>query len=228
MCLLGYKIIFAWWAHITVRAEWRRVGWERRFFTVSAIQISSAYGKRTKKDVPFGIQNNIYLVGTYRPQSGVAAGNAGSLPPAPYKYHRLAVNASKKVCLLRYIIARTGWAHSALRAEWRNGGRAARDVGSSPRAPYKYHPLAVNAPIKMCLLGYKIIFAWWAHIALRAEWRRVGWERRFFTVSAIQISSACGKRTKKDVPLGVQNNICLVGTYRRQSGVAAGEAGSSP
>jgi hypothetical protein len=22
----------------------------------------------------------------------------------------------------------------------------------------------------MCLLGYKIIFAWWAHIALRVEW----------------------------------------------------------
>jgi hypothetical protein len=23
----------------------------------------------------------------------------------------------------------------------------------------------------MCLLGYKLIFAWWAHIALRAEWQ---------------------------------------------------------
>jgi hypothetical protein len=47
-------------------------------------------------------------------------------------------------------------------------------------------------------------------------------------VIAVQISSACGKRTKKDVPFGVQNNICLGGTYRPQSGVAAGGAGSSP
>jgi hypothetical protein len=100
--------------------------------------------------VPFGIQNNIYLVGTYRPQSVVAAG----------------------------------------------------DGGSSPRAPYKYHALAVNAPKKMCLLGYKLTFAWWAHIAIRAECQSGGRGRRFFTVSAIQISSACGKRTKKDVPLG--------------------------
>jgi hypothetical protein len=140
MCLLGYKIIFAWWAHIALKV------------TASALQISSACGTRTKKDVSFGVQNNICLVGTNRPQSGVAAG----------------------------------------------------DAGSSPWVPYKYHPLAVHAPKKMCLLGYKIIFAWWAHIALKV------------TVRAIQILSACGKRTKKDVPFGVQNNICLVGTNRPQ------------
>jgi hypothetical protein len=79
----------------------------------------------------------------------------------------------------------------------------------------------------MCLLGYKIKFAWWAHIALKAEWQSGDWERRFFTLSAVQISSACGKRTKKDVPFGVQINICLVGTYCPQSGVVAGDAGSS-
>jgi hypothetical protein len=110
----------------------------------------------------------------------------------------------------------------------RNGGGAAGDAGSSPQALYKYHRLAVNTPKKMCLLGYKIIFAWWAHIALRAEWRRGGRGCRFVTASAVQISSACGKRTKKDVPFGVQNNICLVGTYRPQSGGMAGDAGSSP
>jgi hypothetical protein len=113
-------------------------GWNggrvRRFFTVSAVQKSSGCGKRTKKDVPFGVQNNIYPLGIYRPQA----------------------------------MMRT--------ASGQSGGRG----------------------------------------------------RRFFTVSAIQISSACGKRTKKDVPFGIQNNICLVGTYRPQSGVAAGDAGSSP
>jgi rRNA maturation protein Nop10 len=63
----------------------------------------------------------------------------------------------------------------------------------------------------MCLSGYKIIFAWWAHSALKAEWQSGGRECRFFTVSAVQISSTCGKRTKTDVPFEVQNNICLVG-----------------
>jgi hypothetical protein len=95
-------------------------------------------------------------------------------------------------------------------------------------APYKYHLLAVNTPKKMCRLRSKITCTGWAHSALRADWQSGGRGRWFFTVSAIQISSACGKCTKKDVPFGVQNNICLVGTYRPQSGVAAGDAGSSP
>jgi hypothetical protein len=43
--------------------------------------------------------------------------------------------------------------------------------------------------------------------------------RRFFTTSAEQVSSACGKRIKKDVAFGVQNNICLVGTYRINSDI---------
>jgi hypothetical protein len=107
ICLVGY---------IALRAEWQSGGRGRRFVTASAIQISSAYGKRTKKDVPFGIQNNIYLVGTYRPQSVVAAGDGGSSPRAPYKYHPLAVNAPKKMCLLGYKITCTGWARIALRA----------------------------------------------------------------------------------------------------------------
>jgi hypothetical protein len=72
MCLLGYTLIFAWWAHIALSAEWQRGGRRRRFLNVSAIQISSAYGKRTKKDVPFGIHIIICLVGTYRPQGGMA------------------------------------------------------------------------------------------------------------------------------------------------------------
>jgi hypothetical protein len=87
------------------------------------------------------------------------AGDAGSSPRAPYKYHPLAVNAPKKMLLLGYKIIFPWWAISP---SGRNGRVAAGDAGSSPRAPYKYHPLAVNAPKKMCLLGYKIIFAWWA------------------------------------------------------------------
>jgi hypothetical protein len=63
MCLLGYKLIFACWAH------------------TSAVQILSACGKRTKKDVPFGIKINIWLVGTYRPQSGMAEGRLGTQVP---------------------------------------------------------------------------------------------------------------------------------------------------
>jgi hypothetical protein len=78
----------------------------------------------------------------------------------------------------------------------------------------------------MCLLGYTLIFAWWAHIALSAEWQSGGWGSRFLTVSAIQISSACGQRTKREMPFGVQNNICLVGTYRPQGGMAEWRPGT--
>jgi hypothetical protein len=129
-------------------AEWWKGGQGRRFVTASAVQISSACGKRTKKDVPFGDTNNICLVGTYHRQSGVAAGNAGSLPPAPYKYHPLAVNAPKRMCLLgiQNNICLVGTYH-------RQRGVAAGNAGSLPPAPYKYHPLMVNAPKKMCLLG---------------------------------------------------------------------------
>jgi hypothetical protein len=108
----------------------------------------------------------------------------------------------------------------------RNRGGAAGDAGSSPRVPYKYHLLAVNAPKKMCLLGYKIIFAWWAHSTLRSEWWMGSRGRRFVTASAVQISSACGTRTKKDVPFGIQNNICLVGTYRSQVGIVEAQPGT--
>jgi hypothetical protein len=130
------------------------------------------------------------------------------------------------MCLLGYKITCTGWAHSALRVEWRSGGGEAGDAGSSPRAPYKCHLLAVHAPKKMCLLGYKITCTGWAHSALGVEWRRGSRGRRFVTASAVQISSACGKRTKKDVPFGVQNNICLVGTYRPEVGMVDGQPGT--
>jgi hypothetical protein len=62
----------------------------------------------------------------------VAAGDAGSSPGAPYKYHLLAVNAQNKIFLLRYKITCTGWAHSALRAKLRSGAGAAGNAFSSP------------------------------------------------------------------------------------------------
>jgi hypothetical protein len=45
-------------------ASGRSGGRVRRFFTVSAVQKSSGCGIRTKKDVPFGVQNNMYRLAT--------------------------------------------------------------------------------------------------------------------------------------------------------------------
>jgi hypothetical protein len=142
-----------------------------RHSTLSLQQISSACGCCTKEDVPFAVQNNICLVGYIALRAEWQSGGRGRRfdTASAIQISSAYGKRTKKDVPFGVKITCTGWAHSALRAEWRNGGRAARDVGSSLRAPYKYHPLAVNAPKRMCLLGYKIIFAWWAHIALRAE-----------------------------------------------------------